>query len=527
MEGAAIFQRLLKPTSKQMKTILAGISLLLCLQWASAQQDYPSGMLFEDERYDSLSVISDDIEGAKFLPQRVDLTPFAPAIRNQGEIFSCVGWSVGYAALTIERAIQNNWTDRHYINENANSALFIYNQIKRQTCSGGSQITAALELLETKGNCLAQEFDFNINDCNKQPDNSILQAAQQYKISHSIKLFEKHDEAALKIQKVKRVLAHRKPVIIGMKMLRNFYKLEGARFWWPNIGDQTFAGGHAMCVVGYDEEQRAFKLMNSWGKNWGNQGFIWVKYQHFADYCKYAYAIFLNEGEAIDFDKPEATNPSIAANLNLSAANNNPTIAAKRQLRELSGKFNFQKFVGWGSDNKPTFEIAAVELDKNIYQLTKQAQLGDRFQLLAETGFDNGYVYVFSVDAVGKTEVHFPKKESLNKKFTGKNETALLLSGGSKLTIPSKTKVLKLRQTGDDYLICLFSEKRIKPRFIQFLCAELSDKRTNLLPALQQLLGKHFIPAGDVTFESGQMAFSVQTRSKGSIVPIVLKVVTK
>ncbi len=504
------------------------IYILLCAcVVASAQTDYSTGLVFEDERYDEVSTISSEIEGSKAMPLRVDLTPYSPYIRNQGEIFSCVGWSVGYAALTIERAIENKWTDRAQITENANSALFIYNQIKRGDCKGGSQITAALDLLENKGDCLANTFDFDVNDCNAQPNENLLTQAQDYHINNYLKLFDKYDASELKIQKVKRVLAHQKPVIVGMKVLRNFYKLEGARYWWPDIGDQTFAGGHAMCVIGYDDELKAFKVMNSWGKNWGKGGYIWIKYPHFADYCKYAYAMFLAEGEAIDFDKEPVSNPSIAANIKLERPQQTQAVAEARPLRAMSGTFGFQKFVGWGSDSNPNFERAAVQLENNTYNLVNGGKVGDRFQLLAETGFDDGYVYVFSVDAVGKTEVHFPKKESLNKKFKGKNESAILLSGGSKLTIPSKTKVLKLAEVGDDYLITLFSQKRIKPKYIRYLCLELSDQQENMAATLHKLLGKHLIPAADVTYDMEKMRFSVQTRSKGSIVPMILKVKTK
>ncbi|MEM9992122.1 MAG: C1 family peptidase [Bacteroidota bacterium] len=490
-----------------------------------AQQNYATGMLFEDSHYDSLSTMSQDIEGAKSLPLKVDLTPYCPAIRHQGDIFSCVGWSVGYAVLTIERAIQNNWLDKKYITENAYSALFVYNQIKSKNCHTGAQITAALELLEHKGNCLARHFDFDPNDCETLPDSSVLQAAQVHTISHYIKLFEQKDANDLKVRKVKQVLAHQKPVIIGMKVLRNFYELKNARFWWPNIGDQTFAGGHAMCVVGYDDEQKAFRLMNSWGKNWGNEGFIWVKYQHFAEYCKYAYAIFLEQGGTIDFSEQqssEISEPSYEV-----AAPTSQLPPLMRPIRELNGSFVFQRFEGWGSDQRPVFESMPVFFDQKSYHLKGQYFRGDRFQLLAETGFDNGYVYAFSIDAVGKTAVHFPKHERLNKKFARQYESALLLSGGSKLTIPSATKVLKLTQMGNDYLVCLFSEKRIKPRYIRYLCATLGQHPNNIWKTLENLLGEHLIPLHDIHYEMDAMRFAVQTRSKGSIVPVVLRVLVE
>ncbi len=34
-----------------------------------------------------------------------------------------------------------------------------------------------------------------------------------------------------------------------------------------------------MLVVGYSDEMNAFKVVNSWGKDWGNQGFVWIDYK--------------------------------------------------------------------------------------------------------------------------------------------------------------------------------------------------------------------------------------------------------
>ena len=46
--------------------------------------------------------------------------------------------------------------------------------------------------------------------------------------------------------------------------------------WKPRTGDKR-QGGHAMTVVGYNEE--GFIIRNSWGPYWGNDG-----------YCTYTYA---------------------------------------------------------------------------------------------------------------------------------------------------------------------------------------------------------------------------------------------
>jgi len=37
-------------------------------------------------------------------------------------------------------------------------------------------------------------------------------------------------------------------------------------------------GGHAVCVVGYDDDKQAWLAKNSWGTDWGEQGFFWIGY---------------------------------------------------------------------------------------------------------------------------------------------------------------------------------------------------------------------------------------------------------
>lgn len=39
-------------------------------------------------------------------------------------------------------------------------------------------------------------------------------------------------------------------------------------------------GGHAMCVVGYDDARRALRVQNSWGTSWGAAGRAWLPYAY-------------------------------------------------------------------------------------------------------------------------------------------------------------------------------------------------------------------------------------------------------
>lgn len=502
----------------------------------SAQGQYPMGLVLDDEEYLQLPHVTQNIQiqsGQKSIPLKVDLSTYCPEVRHQGDISSCVGWATGYAAMTIERAIRNDWTNKAKITQSANSALFVYNQLSDENC-GAIRMPEALRFMQVKGNCLARDFDFDVNTCHKKASEGLLRKASDYKIEEFIRLFEPNAPSDEKIRSVKLVLAQQKPVVIGMKVLNNFYSIKyGDESWFPTLGDQTYAGGHAMVVVGYDDlrfhadrsdipadEKGAFLIMNSWGKGWGMDGYIWVRYSHFGEFCRHGYALMLEGGDPIDFDLdlspdtlstlPEATSSSEMAE-------------DGRDLRTHSGSFGFRLFTGEWYNRKPLFQDQKVELKDNIYELN-DCKVGDQFQLYVTSEFLNGYIYVFSIDAAGKAEVHFPKSEDYNVKYNDQHESALLMGTGTTLVIPSEQSVLTLTHEGGDHLIVLFSEKKIKPKYLDYLGEQLINADHKPDEELPRLLRKYMVPFSDIRYFPDHMGFEVNTRSDGRIVPIILRV---
>ena len=487
-----------------MKVLLL-LALLLCSAYTYSQ-DFSAGLIFEDEAYEALPRQSPEDGSKADLPAQIDLTPYCPEVRHQGYIYSCVGWATGYGAMSIQRAVMNKCTDKTVITRNAHSALFLYNQIKKEDCNKGSRISEALQFLTEKGDCLARQFDFDVNNCAQQPDSAVARQASRYAIQDFITLFGVQETADVKVLRVKRVLARNKPVVVGMNVLRNFYDLKNAVYWHPDIGNTTPAGGHAMVVVGYDDRKEAFRLMNSWGKNWGDGGYIWVKYSDFANFCKYAYVMY--------FVAP--------AKLETSAADT--AAAPEKPLLELAGNFQFRAFSGWQEHNaQPMFENAEATYKSSVYQLQKKDwEVGQTFQLLAATLKEDEYLYVFSVDANKQIHFHWPRQAGLNEKFEGSNESGLLLAGGAEIAIPGVNKVLKLAAPGTDRLVLLFSKRKIET--IQKLAIIATKKEGDFAQNLLQTLGKHAVPPSDITYASDKIAFSAATRSEGFIVPLILEV---
>jgi hypothetical protein len=71
-------------------------------------------------------------------------------------------------------------------------------------------------------------------------------------------------------------LARRGPLITTMSIYQDFQNFVGNGVYHHVAGDRV--GGHCVCVVGYDDDESAWIIKNSWGSNWGNGGFGRIAY---------------------------------------------------------------------------------------------------------------------------------------------------------------------------------------------------------------------------------------------------------
>jgi Papain family cysteine protease len=272
-----------------MKRLLLAALAAFSVSFCYAQRE--TGLADEDARYDSTSLILLPSSKAD-LPRRVDLSPYCPMAKDQGRISSCVGWAVGYGLMTIETAIQNHETDTRAITENAFSAMFVYNQVKGDVgdCKRASVMREALEFLQEKGNCYAREFDFKVEDCYARPQDKLKAGARNNAIAGFSRLFDEATAENIKIESIRRVLAQNKPVSVGVLINNQFMTLRETDYWNPSLSKKPDLA-HAMVIVGYDDDASCFTLFNSWGKSWGQNGFIKVSYKDIGQYCRFAFAI--------------------------------------------------------------------------------------------------------------------------------------------------------------------------------------------------------------------------------------------
>lgn len=250
---------------------LLGLSVFLSAgAIAEESEDYATG--FIPEKPEVYAAMPQTKRYRAHLPHTVDISANFPVPGRQGNQSSCVAWATAYAARSYLEIRKQGWE----VNDPSHlfSPAFIYNQINSGRCDRGTSISEALNLLQKTGVVPLSEFPYDQKDCSKSPAPQTVALAGNFRIKDWLRVNEQ------KLDDIKGQIYLGNPVIFGMSVSDEFKNLKGDEIYndlsMPNPNQ-----GHAMVLVGYDDKRQAFKLMNSWGTRWGNNGFGWVSYPAF------------------------------------------------------------------------------------------------------------------------------------------------------------------------------------------------------------------------------------------------------
>ncbi|MEZ4825435.1 MAG: C1 family peptidase [Bacteroidia bacterium] len=470
-------------------------SLLLIL-WISgslsAQTQRGAGLLMDDEQYEALPVaaLSDDA-GHRMAPS-VSLKAYSPIPQDQGRYNNCVGWATAYAARTIMEAQKEGWTNQGFITANAFSPGFVYKLISPDaSCYSPTAIDEALKVMAQTGTVKYSD----LNDaCPGQISSGLMKDAAQYKIKGYKRLFYLKDSPETKLESVRQNIAAGVPVVIGFRCPPSFEKADGQAVWNPGESPETRNYfGHAMCVIGYDNRKYggAFEIQNSWGTRWGDNGYIWVRYDDFAAFAKYAYII-----ETYTTRVPAAANPpqtTATPGTHARAVNPEPSGAA------MYGKLTFNESGGEEMD---------IRLYGNHYRFRKSYPGGTPYKLNIEGS--QGFVYVFDFDPNRQVRQIFPGLRDQSAQIGVRGKTIYLPSNGEKLQVN--------QSLGEEYLAILFSKKPLN----SFQLAEqLQQAPGSIFQRVEQVLGEQKLSAREISYQSATASFSGVKSDKSVAVLIV------
>lgn len=470
------------------------ILLLFTGSILSAQSQRGAGLLMDDDRYENIPIaelLNPDGTGNRIAPS-VSLKNYSPTPRDQGQYNNCVGWATAYAARTIMEAQKEGWTNKAFITENAFSPGFVYKLISPDvSCYSPTSIDEALKVMSQTGTV---KFADLRDVCPSQIPTGLIKEAAQYKIKAYNRLFYLKDSPETKLETVRQSIARGVPVVIGFRCPPSFEKADGQTVWDPNESPNTNSYfGHAMCVIGYDNVKYggAFEIQNSWGTQWGNNGYIWVRYDDFAAFSKYAYIL-----------EPHTIRPEIAVN----NKNTEPAPVAKPRAlpapassRNMQGKITFSQVSGEEMD---------LRLYGNYYRFRKAYTGGVQYKLKVEGS--EGFVYVLGLN---------PNRE-IYQVFPGlRDQSAQIGVKGKVISIPTSNSYPSIHKSlGEEYLCVLFSQK---PLNMYHLTKAFAEAQGSIFQRVEQILGKEKLSAREISYHNTEASFTGISNEKSLAVMIV------
>lgn len=223
-----------------------------------------------DHKYNGIAVT---------LPKSLDLIQSLTSQQqqpyDQGQVGSCTANASAFA-FSYDEIKQKN---THLFMP---SRLFIYYNT-RIFCGdlhsdGGGTLRDAVKALVTYGACEETLWPYNENKVLIKPTSKCYIEGRRNKAL-------KYAAVSQNLIALKTALYNGFPVIFGFQVYESFESEEVATTGimpMPQEGENVI-GGHAVTFVGYDDDKQMFKVRNSWGLSWGQDGYFWMPYEFAID----------------------------------------------------------------------------------------------------------------------------------------------------------------------------------------------------------------------------------------------------
>lgn len=202
------------------------------------------------------------------LPKSVDLRVQMPAIFDQGDLGSCTANATGMQAWHIDKTVPVE-----------PSRLFIYYNTRvlegTVNVDSGASIRNSVKAVVTSGIAPEPDWPYDISKFRRKPP------AQAYKNARAEKVL-KYARVAQSPEQLKAQLAQGYTVNFGFSVYESFESTTVTKTGIVPMPsrNESILGGHAVLLVGYDDNKNRYIVQNSWGKNWGDAGYCYMPYDY-------------------------------------------------------------------------------------------------------------------------------------------------------------------------------------------------------------------------------------------------------
>ncbi|HKT00121.1 MAG TPA: IPT/TIG domain-containing protein [Rugosimonospora sp.] len=199
----------------------------------------------------------------RVLPDSVDLRSHMPAVGDQGQIGSCVAWTIAHGMMG------------YYANTTSASGapyapLYLYMRVVAPGGAPNAGLYPASAFTEAQNNGVDTQDDYSQGMYTWQtpPTQAEITNAASYKITGWNTLWVGANQGLAGKTAIETALASGAPVGITFQVYQDFMNM-GANVLYNTLTG-TSLGGHMVTAVGYDAQ--GIWIRNSWGTWWGTSG---------------------------------------------------------------------------------------------------------------------------------------------------------------------------------------------------------------------------------------------------------------
>lgn len=181
---------------------------------------------------------------------------YVSVVKDQGQCGSCVSFSVTSLMETMY-ILQDS-----FINLSERDLFFCKGN---RDCESGWTLESATRVLKNQGAILEKccKYIEGFNCCiNSDCGNSEIFKLKNYYYLNSVDQF-------------KDWLINHGPIITRLNIYLDFYSYQEGIY---QKNSNNYRGAHSVMIVGFDEDEQYWIVQNSWGVNWGENGYFRIKY---------------------------------------------------------------------------------------------------------------------------------------------------------------------------------------------------------------------------------------------------------
>lgn len=216
---------------------------------------------------------------AASLPRVVDHRDRCPPIEDQGTLGSCTGQAVVGGCEFL------HFKDRLSMTRDF-SRLFAYYNGRRMMGSryigidSGCYIRTVIKAAARYGLCDEAMWPYDTGLYAVKPPVSAYADASRWQLTeYACVTGRTHEET---VGNIRRTIAAGHTVAFGMEVYESFTSPDTETTGvvpFPDTKSEQTYGGHAMLIIGYDDDAQMFIVRNSYGTAWGAKGYCLIPYK--------------------------------------------------------------------------------------------------------------------------------------------------------------------------------------------------------------------------------------------------------